>query len=195
MSLLRLLTSGKCLVALRDTASSYRMRQSHLLPKFGSAKNPFLARPEPALPAAPEMDRADVRMSPAELEASQLKETRRLPVAAPQPRTERIPGLPARWLDAIGARLRSLIPARWGSNRRAVFKPATAGSSLAPVQAEFPLDRIKVVRNDLSEADLEVIPAAAAASGRAALRAASGKRPVATGHDRAGAALASTQPN
>ena len=106
MSLLRLLTSGKCLVALRDTASSYRMRQSHLLPKFGSAKNPFLARPEPASPAAAEMDRAGVRMSPAELEASQLKETRRLPVAGPKPLTQRIRGLPGRWLDAVRARMR-----------------------------------------------------------------------------------------
>jgi hypothetical protein len=79
--------------------------------------------------------------------------------------------------------MRSLIPARWSSNRRSVFNPTAAASTPAPVQAEFPLDRIKVVRNDLSEADLEVIPATAAASR---------KRPVPAGRDRADIQLAST---
>jgi hypothetical protein len=38
-------------------------------------------------------------------------------------------------------------------------KPAVPQFSKPPVQAELSLDRIKVLRNDLSDADLEVVPA------------------------------------
>ena len=41
MSLLRLLTTGKSLVGVRDTESRYRVTSQRLLPQFGSARNPF----------------------------------------------------------------------------------------------------------------------------------------------------------
>ena len=41
MSLLRLLTTGKSLVGVKDTESRYRVTSERLLPQFGSAKNPF----------------------------------------------------------------------------------------------------------------------------------------------------------
>jgi hypothetical protein len=43
--------------------------------------------------------------------------------------------------------------------RRKATNPAIPGFTKPPVQGELSLDRIKVVRNDLSDADLEVIPA------------------------------------
>jgi hypothetical protein len=43
----------------------------------------------------------------------------------------------------------------WG--RRTTGK-ARRAKELRPVQGEFPLDKIKVVRNDLSESDLEIVP-------------------------------------
>jgi len=42
---------------------------------------------------------------------------------------------------------------------RKASKPAISRFSKPPVQGELSLDRVKVVRNDLSDADLEVIPA------------------------------------
>ena len=42
---------------------------------------------------------------------------------------------------------------------RAAAKPAISHFSKPPVQGELSLDRVAVVRNDLSEADLEVVPA------------------------------------
>src|ERR1035437_5314703 len=44
MSLVRLLTAGKCLVGLRDGDSPYRFTSQRFLPQFGPARNPFTGR-------------------------------------------------------------------------------------------------------------------------------------------------------
>src|ERR1035437_10191334 len=41
MSLLRLLTTGKSLVGLKDLESRYRLTTQRLLPQFGPTRNPF----------------------------------------------------------------------------------------------------------------------------------------------------------
>jgi hypothetical protein len=46
-----------------------------------------------------------------------------------------------------------------GRGRVKPQKPAIPRFSKTPVQGELSLDRIKVVRNDLSDADLQVVPA------------------------------------
>ena len=50
MSLLRLLTTGKSLVGVRDTESPYRLTNQRLLPQFDPTKNPFSSsrKSEPA---------------------------------------------------------------------------------------------------------------------------------------------------
>jgi hypothetical protein len=89
MSLVRLLAAGKSLVGLQDMESRYRMRRRNLLPKFGSSKNPFLARTEaPSLPlpasrattAAPNA----AEMTSAKVAATALKKTTPLPVVSPR---------------------------------------------------------------------------------------------------------------
>jgi len=69
--------------------------------------------------------------------------------------TRSMPGSPAalraifgRWLDGIKAR----IPVRATGKARM----ATARAANAPMQGELSLDRIKVVRNDLSDTDFEI---------------------------------------
>ena len=60
-----------------------------------------------------------------------------------------------------------------GRARVKAAKPAIPRFTKPPVQGELSLDRIKVVRNDLSDADLEVVPAkvpTAPASSEPALR-------------------------
>jgi hypothetical protein len=50
MSLLRLLTTGKSLVGLKDLESRYRLTTQRLLPQFGPTRNPFSSngKSEPA---------------------------------------------------------------------------------------------------------------------------------------------------
>ena len=166
MSLVRLLTSGKSLVGLQDVESRYRMRRENLLPRFGSSKNPFMARPETAHP--PVMAGATAQPqpplgepSPAEKAAARMKQTRRLPMAAPAGEvrktslTERSAGV----LRRITRLARNLNPLSWRPGRRPAPAQAKPGSNGSPVQAELSLDRIKVVRNDLYDADVEIVPA------------------------------------
>jgi hypothetical protein len=170
--LVRLLTTGKSLVDLRDTTSRYRMPHKNLLPKFGSAKNPFVARSEvrpgqamliPAARTAP----AGRKLTPAEMKAASMKETRQLPALSTPAATATIskPVAPAKAkLPArTGAWLRKLNPLAWWPKRQTIAKAAVPGFNKVPVQGELSLDNVKVVRNDLSDADVEIVPAKPAA--------------------------------
>jgi hypothetical protein len=159
MSLLQLLTTGKSLVGMSDSESRYRMRNR--LPRFGSDRNPFATRQEQE-GAAGEGGSAEPRrgdLSIAELAAARLKETQRLPapVAAPRsalPRPSRISRLAA-WLRRANQAVR---PSRPELAARPL-PPAARPGIRPPVQGELSLDKVRVVRNDLSDADLEVVPA------------------------------------
>ena len=63
----------------------------------------------------------------------------------------RVRGLLSRWL----ATLRGLI----GISRRSSERPAALRFTKPPVQSELSLDAVKVLRNDLNDADLEVVVA------------------------------------
>ena len=163
MSLGKLLTTGKSLVGLSNANSRYQLRKG-ALPKFDSAKNPFTSKTaaepserEPQLP----------KLSPAELKAATMKNTQPLPLpgqktespAAEPPAIE--PAQPAAPVDGW---LKKLNPLVWfGSRKPAEPKPAIPrfDKPHAPVQGELSLDNVKVMRNDLSEADVEVVPAKA----------------------------------
>ncbi len=187
MSLVRLLTTGKSLIGIKDSTSRYQMRHRHLLPKFGAERNPFaapaastparvLASKSPA--AASPGPAASVRgMSPAEAAAARLKETKRLPTAGPaeaKPATRKpsvlalARGWFSRWLQELTRRHRQLP-------RNPAPKSAISRSGRPPVQDELSLDQIKVVRNDLSEADVEIVPARPEAKARSRPVAAAGR--------------------
>ena len=140
MSLLRLLTAGRSLVTVRDTETRYRVTSQRLLPQFGSGKNPFAGREAatPSLAAAPED-----KVEPALPCATDGKSTR----------------AKALWLKA--AERMSLWTGKLGDRfARAHAKPAKpATSQKEPVQGELRLDRVQVMRNDLHDADLEVVSA------------------------------------
>ena len=146
MSLVRLLASGKSLVGLTEPAHRYRMRSKNPLPKLGN--NPFAERPV-----------GIGSKTPAEMEAENLKETRKLPdIAIPEPLTpnalER-----TRWTTArefIGRLAQKLVP--WRMRPAPVAAPLIAKPEKVAVQGELSLDNIKVVRNDLSESDVELAP-------------------------------------
>lgn len=169
MSLVRLLSSGKSLIGFKESEIRYRMHAKYLLPKFGSSKNPFIDRP-PATAAqsvnqqvkAPPPENGP--LSPGEIAASQLKETKPLP-ALPAAAPGREAGRPARVTPGPGmiakfARmLGKLNPLARRSRRRPAARTAISMSHRSPVQGELSLDNIKVVRNDLNDADVEIVPA------------------------------------
>jgi hypothetical protein len=170
MSLLRLLTSGKSLVGLRDTESPYRLTSQNLLPQFGPARNPFSNR----VKAEPAQTEARSSENHSEGAASVAKPNippqSGEPAAVLQKRAEHR-AVPA-WFNArnlavaLWRRLAALLSASqtkllglFARSGGKATKPAIPRFPKPPVQGELSLDRIKVVRNDLSDADLEVVPA------------------------------------
>jgi hypothetical protein len=162
MSLMRLLTAGKSLVGSANPESRYRMYKRGLLPKFGSGKNPFMAAHSEGQEAnSPVAQQA----KPVEV-AANLKETKRLPVleasAAVGKLTQSAPGLkrapeskflgPRRWMQ----KLKGFI---FRPRARTPAKSALPRFNQPPIQGELSLEKVKVVRNDLSDTDFEVVPA------------------------------------
>jgi len=130
MKLGKLLFAGKSVMSGCETVS-YRQNKLVALPKFVSPKNPFAPSKAPA-------ENAAVPIKP---------ETVAPPAAA-----RNLPPLsgPSKSLAAWTTRLN---PASlWGGQAPAEQK------TLPAVQAELSLDTVKVVHNDLRDADVEVVP-------------------------------------
>ena len=130
MNLGKLLFAGKSVVN-GGAAISYRENKQVALPKFVSPKNPFA----PAKKAdEPVSDPAKRETAPA------LKSTQKMPPVSGTSKS-------------LAAWTTRLNPASlWGGLAPAEQK------TLPAVQAELSLDTIKVVHNDLSDADVEVVP-------------------------------------
>jgi hypothetical protein len=137
MSLVRLLTAGKSLVGIQDSKSRYRSVDPRALPKFGSEKklNTDIARESEAKPS---VATSNVDSSKGSVE--------KMPAAT----ARKVRG--SGWVSQWGSKLSSLVSQKPKPARSAV--PRFNG---VPIQGELSLDNIKVVRNDLSDADLEVV--------------------------------------
>jgi hypothetical protein len=158
MSLLRLLTTGKSLVGVRDSETRYRVTRQRFLPRFGPTTNPFCGAattnpPQPddgadagaASPLCQEKTTGVSRsLVPAVLVGSQRRQLR----SALRSRAIALRNAWAGKLAALVSRTRGKATA-----------VATSRPSRLAVQGELSLEQIKVVRNDLSDADLEVVPA------------------------------------
>ena len=166
MNLLRLLSAGRSLVGLKDSTARYRMSDPKAMPKFGSGNNPFWAKRElqcKAEPRAPLPSAAPACRSERETESAAKGRVLRY-------RSSVVAGV-ARWRanlsDLRGGlieRARSLLP----RPRLKQQKPAIPQFPRAALQGELSLDSIRVVRNDLRDADLELVPAKASAAAPAA---------------------------
>lgn len=161
MSLVRLLTAGKSLIGVKEPTNRYQMRSRHLLPKFNPDKNPFAAprRPSTGAPSSPAVQ----EMTPAGVATSGPDEAK-LPPPCPTGlaeagRVPRTPGIFARALNRISGRVRKWTRREGPSVRKAEAKSVAPRIQESPVQGELSLDRVRVVRNDLSEADVEIVPA------------------------------------
>jgi hypothetical protein len=163
-------------MGMRDHASRYQMRTENLLPKFVSDKNPFAAQaetgkrdaanpptsaPEPSAPASAKSETGslfDPPPSAAEPRADARVEAKQQPALA-SATPARPAAAPAKKRAPIGGWLNKLNPLKHLPARTATAKRAKSQAVRPPVQTEMSLERVKVVRNDLSDADLEIIPA------------------------------------
>ena len=134
MNLGKLLVAGKSIIGGRGEVS-YRISDRGYLPKFISPKNPFA----PSVETEP---------------ASSAEVTPAKQATAPDgAKTQKLPALPKdgpRKKDRAG---------KWNPLAfwRA-WRPMTPQKPQRPMQAELSLDRVKVVHNDLTDADVEVVP-------------------------------------
>ncbi len=130
MKLGKLLFAGKSVVGGSETVS-YRQNKQVALPKFASPKNPF----------APSKATVESNPVPAKKEIA--------PAPATPPKRPPISGV-------------SKSLAAWTTR----VNPASLWAGAAPteqkilpaVQSELSLDTVKVVHNDLSDAEVEVVP-------------------------------------
>ena len=153
MSMMRLLAAGKSLAGLKNPGARYRMTNPRALPKFGSANNPFHSKAKPEAAPAKVAGAAATDHESCSTPAQPATATK--DVHSPQPSVARNHSAttPAPLQSGLAEKLRRLFEPR--------VRPAKSGLSRfvkQPVQAELTLDNIRVVRNDLSDADLEVVP-------------------------------------
>jgi len=137
MNLGKLLAAGKSIIGGRR--ESYRLSDRVYLPKFISPKNPFApavkSEPEPA--PAPTADAAPAKKA----------------LASDGARTQKLPAFPAARIRKKSWAGRFNPLSLWRGSRTPALPKAQR-----PLQAELSLDRVKVVHNDLTDADVEIVP-------------------------------------
>lgn len=129
----KLLAVGKGFLGGRGVVA-YRKDKHVYLPKFTSAKNPFepkVAEKKSAIAPAPQKTAVTVA-------APVAAKTQKIPVFAAQQ-----PLRAASWTERLNP-FRTPVP--------------VAAPILNAVQTELSLDAVKVMHNDLSDADVEVVP-------------------------------------
>jgi len=141
MSLGRLLSSGKSLIGARGEAHRFRVDKRALLPKFGSAKNPFAS--------GAQQERAEARPTAAVPTEAKVRATN---APAPPAALRKLSLVRAlKWAGMLGAKLNPLALLRWRSTATTpVVSPVAT-----LVQRELSLDAVRVLRNDLTDADAE----------------------------------------
>jgi hypothetical protein len=170
MSLLRLLTTGKSLVGVKDDESRYLLTSQRLLPHFGPAKNPFSTERS----SDPVQTEGRVTRDGGENGASEKRCSVPRPSGKPTAALRRgsndqtgfgsarghgfIEALRLR-AAAVLSGSRTTLCGLLGRLLGKVTKPVIPQFTKQPVQGDLSLDKIKVVRNDLSDADLEVVTA------------------------------------
>ncbi len=141
MSLMQLLAVGKSIRTIRNRPSPYRMTQQNLLPRFGESRWEGKTFEGKHLEGKLPEDRSEAGNEVAQSGKS---------------------GTPGSAGEAAQAPSGVAYPSgRWTILRRH-FGFRTSEGKAALIQGELRLDAVRVVRNDLSDSDLEVIPARAA---------------------------------
>ena len=141
MNLGKLLGAGKSFVC-GNHATAYRADKRFYLPQFVSPKNPFT---NSSAPPQVEQPKSEVKNS-----ADPIRKT----MPSTRVKTQKMPVF-----AAGGATARA---ATWVSklNPISIFRgtASSANENMSPVQVELSLEKVKVVHNDLTDADVEIVP-------------------------------------
>ncbi len=130
------MAAGKSLVSGRG-AMAYRESKQAYLPKFGSPKNPFMT------PAQNEPAKAPLENPVAPMEKVSTPpwaKTQKMPTISSTPKS----------LATWTTKLNPMTMLRGSQEEKTFSRPI--------VQSELSLDSVKVVHNDLTDADVEIIP-------------------------------------
>ena len=169
MSLIRYLSSGsRGLTKGAPPMGRYRLPDGRLIPNFGTEKNPFSSK---TLPAQDEIRLADgvtaraasTQAAPPSLAQSPFRNASGVVKLKLIDILRSLAGsIKTHAAKFIGV-IRGMSPAVVGKLMRRSAKAALATSSkpqpAGPVQGELSLERVRVVRNDLSDTDYEVVSA------------------------------------
>jgi hypothetical protein len=182
MSLMKLLSAGRSWVGLKDPGSRYQMGKPGMLPKFGSGRNPFGAKN--AAHQSDSSDRSDKVAAPTPVPGGSQAQVRPASHSRSQIANSQEVAKKGNWASKLGVMLGLRV------KKRGAAAPARAAGPRPETrpQLELSLDKIRVVRNDLSDADVVILTAEEppVESGEYAGRTARGKR--------AGAGTLSAQP-
>lgn len=156
MSLLQLLTVGQSLRETKDTTGAYRLPEAKAVPRVDGSQ-PGESRPTKGEdPLAPSLFEPAVRLSPRRpgamaMEADPAKvevETGSFPVPPPSPK----PGAGA--FDNASVQQR-----KWSLKQVLFVRRSQQTVDGRAVQTEWALEKVMVMRNDLSDSDLEIVAA------------------------------------
>lgn len=153
---MQLLAVGRTLNGIRDESHRYRdITGKNLLPKFGAPNSQEMSGPKGQSSAVQAVPTSATARTPPDGKAVPLARVRAC--AEPAEATAKpkgsslaafVHGQRGRWFVAKSLMAKSADPSR---------PPADGSASF--LQGKMSLDNVKVVRNDLSDADLEVVPA------------------------------------
>jgi hypothetical protein len=153
MNPFRLLTKGSTIGGLKERPGAYKLLEKSVFPNFSGPKRaiPTLPHPEPAT-TKPALFR---RLQPKPSKPPLAKVTPE-PVLAPLPTPTAAPApvkdLPAK--PGLWSRLPAIL-AGWKNQWK--LRRKTRPFQSPAVQTELALDKVRVLRNDLCEDDLEVV--------------------------------------
>jgi hypothetical protein len=163
MNPISLLTKGHTIRALKERPGRYKLLSSGTLPRFSGAKNEIPTMPHTTAPSEQtalfeqpkpvEAVKVEVKSSLAEkspfaraaLEKRKVQPVAQADAAPTQPQSAKL-----NWLRQL-----TVFSAAWMNTW--IPKRKAMPSQQATFQTELALDKIKVLRNDFSEDDLEVV--------------------------------------
>ena len=179
MNLMKLLKVGRSLEDGKTILGKYKLTQQSLMPKFASTTRPSKATPIMPLPAAEPKLEMEVLSVPDEMKKEEPPFKPEEPACVLEPTVERRPveadktqkipvGTVLKRVEEKAVLISSIrFSTRIKQNISSLWKkwwPARSRrkGGMAPVQTEWALEKIKVARNDLNDADLEIVARKAA---------------------------------
>lgn len=152
MSMGRLLAAGRSLIGAQDTSSRYRLDKRARLPKFVCTKNPFTSGSGSPMPT-PSTPTQAMMSSTKPVTVNRVSEPAANPLPVVPPANSRLRRAVRRLQEwCVEA---NPLPRLAGPARSAFTPPARP--PVAAIQGELSLDTVKVLRNDLSDTDLEIV--------------------------------------